>query len=154
MTDANAFHAAAAEFYAADDDTLFEQIGLRQSAMQRDLSVAAQLSPKVTAADGVLSAREDLLNLGRRIYKRVSREVYKILCGDGEDDRRDRDALRDALQLTDVALAAALTPVLISLAVPPPLAPLIAALLVRRVIVPAAGEVCAFWTEQLNEGAA
>ncbi|MEM8993299.1 MAG: hypothetical protein AAGF23_00775 [Acidobacteriota bacterium] len=154
MTDAAAFHSAAEEFYGADEDTLFEQIGLRQSAMQRDLGVAAQLSPQVTADDGVLSAREDLLNLGRRIYRRVSREVHAILCGDDEDDRQDRAALRDALQLTDVALAAALTPVLISLAVPPPLAPLIAALLVRRVIVPAAGEVCDFWTEQLEAGAA
>ncbi|REF73516.1 hypothetical protein [Paracoccus versutus] len=60
-----------------------------------------------------------------------------------------RDALRDTLNLSETALTGTLSAALIGIGCPPFLAPLIAAIVVRRGINPAYQETCRIWDESL-----
>lgn len=137
----------------ADDLTLLEQLGLRGKAVQMGSPEALRYDPVLVHDSEVMGPLDDLRELGRRLLARWSRELYTVVCGNAQVDQKDRESLLKALGLGDLAVAGALTAVLVtSFAVPAAIATVVAALLVKRVIDPGGETVCQFWGEQLNKG--
>jgi len=133
----------------ADEAELFEKAGIRLRAIERDPSLAASFDPPAVYGEAQMGTLDDVRNLGRRIFKRWNREAHNLMCGADPDDAQGRKQLRDALGLGDVAFAAALTSVLISVGLAPAIATVVAALAVKRFFAPAADEICKAWTESL-----
>lgn len=121
-----------------DEGVLLAQIGRIQAEARGD---ALELG-----AEGLAN---DLRELGSRVLDRFQRELYRLLCEDGPAGNADRQSLRDALALGDAAVVGALTGALVMLGCPPPAAPLVAALVVKRGINPVWQETCAWWGERL-----
>lgn len=86
--------------------------------------------------------------LGRRIYRRLQREVFSLLCGSDPEDDADRRALGIEGATVASAVAAALTA---GLGVGPQAAAIAAALILRRIARPSLQEVCARWREHLGD---
>lgn len=86
--------------------------------------------------------------VGRRILRRLNRELHGLICGDGDDDREDREKLRGALGLDDAAIAGTLVQILVSsFGLMPAVATVVAALLIKRVLRPSLEEMCEVWGE-------
>lgn len=132
------------------EETLFVELGRRIQILDQSPAAAAAFAMPLseTAEEGVLDA---LGAVGRRVFRRLHRELHGLLCGDAAEDEADRDKLRKALGLGEAAVVAAISAVLIgSLGVAPLVAPVIAAIIYRRGLEPTVEELCALWTEALE----
>ena len=137
----------------ADDLTLIEKLGLRGKAVQIGTPDAVRYDPVLVHDAGVMGPLDDLRELGRRLLARWSRELFKVMCGDAQADQKDRESLLKSIGLGDIAVASAITAVLVSsFAVAPAVATVIAALVVKRIIGPAGEEACKVWAEKLPKG--
>jgi hypothetical protein len=125
------------------DDELLELIGRETHAS------LAQYEEPLSDALG-FSIQENVKQLGRRVYKRLNKELHSLVCGQSAEDDADRKLIFQAIGKNDLILGAALASALISLGAAPLVATPIAVLVVRKVIRPAGEELCAFWSEQLN----
>lgn len=136
----------------ADEDTLHEQLGLRIRATASREQGVLEDNPTLIHDTQVMGPLDDLRELGRRVLRRWNRELYRVACGDETAAGEDRERIRDALNVGDVALGAAIASVLIgSFGVAPAVATVVGALVVKRLGVPAADELCKFWQENLAE---
>lgn len=132
------------------DDELIEQIGVTARATADHAEYAGAYDPGIPEGAVGLSM-EDLREVGRRIFARIERQVFDVFCGTSESDEEDRRKITEALGLGEAAMAAALVYFMTStLAIAPAIATLIAALLVRRIFLPAGQEVCTFWSEKIS----
>ncbi|MEL6768072.1 MAG: SGNH/GDSL hydrolase family protein [Pseudomonadota bacterium] len=147
--------AAAAERMAAtmSDDMLVAEIGRRATLTSVDPSRAVALEASVSEA--ALEGVGDFFHrIGKRLLKRLHRELYQLLCGDGDEDKEDRKALGDALNLGPAAVAAALVQLLtVSFGLAPAVATVVAAVLMKRVLGPTIEETCAVWGDLFTEDA-
>lgn len=133
-----------------DENTLLEQLGIRAKATQQGQSNGMGYTAEPTYDAQVMGVMDDVRTLGRRLLNRWNLELYKVMCGSESGDKQDRESLLKAIGATDVALAAAMTAVLVSsFAVAPAVATVIAALVVKRVIGPTGDVFCKMWAEQL-----
>jgi len=134
----------------SDEEQLLNQLGLRAAAASRDFQKSAELHPKITAEEVVaMDLKGDLKSLGRRLVRRWNRSAYDVVCGDDPDDTQAREGVKNALGLGDAAAIGALTAALIGIGMMPALAPVLAAILVKKFFNPAYGEFCGFWKEKL-----
>ncbi len=136
----------------ADDDTLFEQLGMRVKATaSREVGVI-EYNPTLVHDAHVMGPLDDLRELGRRVLRRWNRELYRVACGGESEDGKDRESILKALGIGDVALGGAIAAVLIgSFGVAPAVATVVGALIVKRLGAPAADEICKFWSESIAE---
>ena len=133
-----------------DDLTLLEKLGMRGKAVQIGTPSAVGYDPVLVHDAGVMGPLDDLRELGRRLVGRWNRELFKVMCGDDKADQKDRESLLQSIGLGDVAIASAVTAVLVSsFAVAPAIAIVIAALVVKRIISPGGAVACEFWAEKL-----
>jgi hypothetical protein len=134
----------------SDEDQLYEQLGIRSSAMTRDLSVAGALQPQIAHDVAAMGMMEDVRDLGKRIFKRWNREAHKLICGGEDLDKKDREALANAFGLGDAAVAGVVASLLITqFGLAPAIATVVAALVIKRFFRPAYDEFCDFWKEKL-----
>lgn len=153
MPNAETLNPVLADLMAADENTLLEQLGMRSKAVTAGVVDAMGYTATPVYEVALMGPLDDLRTLGRRLLARWNRELYKVMCGSDKGDASDRESLFKALGLGDVAVAAAITAVLVSsFAMAPAIATVVAALVVKRIVVPAGGEICAFWGEQLPKG--
>ena len=138
------------DLLAADDDTLLEKLGMGLSANIAQQPEALQYAPQFTYDVAVMGPMDDLRSLGRRVLSRWSRELFKVMCGDAASDQKDRESLLKAIGVSDVAIGAALTAMLVTWGLAAAIAAVIAALVVKRIISPAGDEACKFWGEKLG----
>lgn len=135
----------------SDEDALLAQLGIRAKAVQIGRLDAMDYAATPTYEGVVMGPMSDLVTLGRRILDRWNRELYKVMCGGDPDDKEDRESLLKSVGLSDVAVAAAMSSVLIgSFAVAPAVATIIAALVVKRLLIPGGAVACEFWKERLQ----
>jgi len=84
--------------------------------------------------------------MGKRILRRLERELQALLCGSSEEDENDRNDLgigRDSV-------IGAITLALVSdLGVAPAIAAIVAAIIMRRLAEPSMDEACKYWAEKL-----
>lgn len=136
----------------ADEHTLFEQLGMRERAAKEGSERASHFNPIFVHDVKEMGPLDDLRDLGRRLLRRWTRELYTVACGSAEKDKADRESIIKSLGLGDIAVGGAITAVLIgTFAVTPAVATVIAALIVKRIIEPAGETVCEFWGEKLAE---
>jgi hypothetical protein len=130
---------------------ILETLGARSIAIWEKPEVAGSYEPVVPVAQ-IEAVGETLQELGRRIVRRLSRELYKLLCGTDPEDSSDRKKLADVLGLGEAAVAGALTGILVTgFGVAPAIATLVAVLIAKRIIAPTLDEFCKFWGEQLPQ---
>lgn len=134
----------------SDVDQLTEQLGMRIAVATRDFAKAAELYPKNVAADVLtMGIKDDLKELGKRVVRRWERSAYEIMCDADPDDTKARNDLKSALGLGEAAAIGALSTALIGIGLMPALAPVLAAILVKKFFNPAYGEFCAYWKTKL-----
>ncbi|MCQ0970223.1 hypothetical protein MLD63_07290 [Paracoccus sp. TK19116] len=130
------------------EDRLLDELGRRQTILELDPGAADTLSLELTTG-GVEGVGDVFRKLGGRVLARQQRELYALLCGDDPATKGEREKLRGALNLSDTALTGALAAAMIAVGCPPFVAPLIAAVIVRRGIYPAYEETCRLWGESI-----
>jgi hypothetical protein len=133
-----------------DDDSLIKEIAMRAIATSTDPSVAGTYNPEVTYDFEDAGLIDDLLQIGERIFNRVQGQLHAVVCGKEMEDEDDRNKILGQIGLDDAAIGGAIVAVLVStLAVNPAVAIVVAALIVRRVIKPAARAgretICEIW---------
>lgn len=136
----------------ADERQLYEQLGIREQAIQTDPEKSNFLDPQVIYNPALMGGKEDVLELGKNIFNGWAVEAYKLTCGSEDEDLEDRKKLITATGVSEVAIASALASLLIAqLAVPAAIAPVIAAIAVKRFFRPAYGEFCKVWKKNLPQ---
>lgn len=134
----------------SDETQLYETLGIREKAIELNPEKGNSIDPQVTYNQAQMGAKEDVLELGRNIFDRWALETYKLACGAEDSDLEDRKSLVTASGVSEVAIASAITGLLITqLAVPAALAPVIAAIAVKRFFRPAYEEFCQVWKKRL-----
>jgi len=127
-------------------------VGILDQAIQAEPEKASSLEPQVIYSQAQMGAKEEVLELGKNIFDRWAVEAYKLACGSEDEDLEDRKQLITATGVSEVAIASAIAGLLISqLAVPAALAPVIAAIAVKRFFRPAYGEFCKIWKKNLPQ---
>ena len=134
-----------------DESALIELLGIRAKLIQSDNSIAGDLSPKATYDAKFMGPLDDIKALGLRILNRWNRELFSIVCGSSNDDKEDRNKILNALTLGEGAAIAALIPVLVGLGLAPPLAAVLAAIIVKRFLGTAMDTICDAWGQQFKK---
>jgi hypothetical protein len=141
----------ASDYLEYDEESLLLLIGQRASLAPTKPGAAVLPTKDFQVEYPHLGFGDDMVALGKRIARRVAKELHAVVCGDDPDDAEDRAKLRSALQLTDEALAAAVAAVLAGpLGLGGAIAGALAALFVKRLLKPAGEEVCKEWAERLE----
>lgn len=136
----------------AEEDQLYERLGILDQAIQKDPEKKKFFDPEVTYNQAQMGAKEDVLNLGKSIYDRYAVEAYKLAC-DADDE--DRKKLIAASGMSEVAIGGILAGLLISqLAVPAAFAPIIATIVVKRFFRPVYEDFCKVWKKNLPQDSA
>jgi hypothetical protein len=133
----------------ADEDTLYEQLGIRATAFADAPQLAGEFAPVVSYDAVVMGPLDTVRELGKRIFDRWNREAYGLVCGGGGDSK-DRDALLDSIGVGQTAFAALLASIIVTtFGLAPAIAAVIAAIVVKRFFRPAYEEFCGVWKEKL-----
>jgi len=143
----------AVSYLGYDEANLEEEIGQRLSVAA--LEPEAGIVPPGRFSSNVrdLAMGAEARALGLRLFKRMSKELHKVFCGDDPDDAADRAMLREALKIGDKALVAAIAAFLAGpLGIGAAVAAAVAALVLKRIFKPAGQEICSFWEEKLASG--
>ena len=130
---------------------LQDLLARRALAIGTDESLAGSFQPKFHYDVKTMgTAEENLREYGEQLFNRLNKSCYDLICGQGSSDSSQRSQVLSAFHLTPADLASALTVLLIThLAVAPPLAVVIASLIVTRVGTAAHGALCDVWSKNL-----
>lgn len=146
-------HSAVEMLLKADEDQLFEQIGIRAKAIAEDPLKGSSFEPQVTYNQAQMGAKEDVLEFGKRLFFRWNQEAYRLICGSEPADEQDRKDLIDAFGVSDVAVAAALSTLLVThLGLAPAIAAVVASLIIKRFFRPVHENFCQLWKKNLSNG--
>jgi hypothetical protein len=89
--------------------------------------------------------------LGKRIFGRCSRAAHDFCCSSGADDKKLRDQMLNAIFSKDSGGVALLAGGLVAaFGLSPAIAAVVAALLVKIIVAPAAEELCSTWGATLK----
>jgi len=147
-------------------ESLYYEIGRRAVIARKNPQLAAD--PELPQLETVTrESLAEVLAIGQRLFARLERSVYELICADSVADAADRDtiqqSLRDAARLGTDQLIERLTDVLVTgLGVISPIAAVVAKIIVTKVLEPAlsdtkasAGKMiecaCKSWTGELNK---
>jgi len=89
----------------------------------------------------------ELQKLGKRILRRLERELHALLCGVTDVDEDDRNDLGIGRESVIGAITLALTA---GLGVAPAIAAIVAAIIMRRLAEPTIDEVCNYWFDKFT----
>lgn len=134
----------------SNEEQLLETLGLRAAIVTDNLSLSAETSPKIVAETlTAMGIQDDFKDLGRRILRRWERTAFELVCGKDPEDAKSRTELRNALGAGEAAAIGVLTAVLISAGLMAALAPVVAAILVKKFFNSAYDVFCQYWQEKL-----
>lgn len=139
-------------YLSYDEETLESELGLRLKANADAPSLANASVDKFQMDAANLGLADDFSELGSRLWRRLQRELYHVICGADPGDNDDRAKIKEALGIdTDDAIVAAIAGVLASsFGLAPAIAGLVAALVLKRLIKPSGEELCIFWKGKLQ----
>ncbi len=139
--------AAAQSYNEYDEDALLVILGKQEFAINKDYSLAAdpKFDPEYDSTH--MGLIDDLKGIGARIANRWNKELYKLVCGSGDDEERKQ--LLDALNMSEAAAIGVVASLLLAIAPAAVAAPL-AALLVKTFLMPAKDELCEAWAEAVK----
>ncbi|WP_145108055.1 hypothetical protein [Cereibacter sediminicola] len=138
---------AAATLLDAEEEALVAEIGRRQALFEVDPSVGGTLALELPVALPE-TVQLPFRDLGLAVVTRLERELHTLMCT--EAGQGDREALQQALGLPQAGLVGAMTAALMGLGCPAFVAPLVAAVIVKRGVAPAWDETCRIWSLRLE----
>jgi hypothetical protein len=119
-----------------DEDTLFEQLGIRAKAIQKNPELSSSFEPMVRYDQAGMGGLDDVRSYGKRLFRRCSAEGYQLFCGDDPEDEEDRKDLAEAFGVSERKVAAFVAAALVAqLGLAPAIAAIIAALLIKRFLI-------------------
>jgi hypothetical protein len=142
--------AAAEELGATkDEDALELMLGMIEKESKENPALADDLGfrPEYGPQMGLI---DNLKSLGRKIATTWSRQLHAIVCGEADQDSKDREKILTALNMGEAAVIGAVAAALIGLSLPAALAAAAAPLIVKRFIWPAKDVLCEGWKESLG----
>jgi hypothetical protein len=135
----------------AEEDQLYEELGIRAKAMGQDPTVSGSFDPEVTYEAAQMGLKEDVLEFGQRLFRRWNAQAYELVCGAEAGQQQERSQLMNAFGVSDVAVAAVISSLLVSsVGLAPAIAAVVAALVVKRFFRPAYEEFCVTWKKSLE----
>ncbi len=144
---------AVEQLLKADEQQLYEQLGIRARAVAEDPAIGSSFRPEVTYDQAQMGLKEDVQEFGRRLFRRWQTEAFKLVCGKDPGDEQERTKLMEAFGLGEVAIASTLAALLVTyLGILPALAGVIAAVLIKRFSRPGYEEFCNVWDKSLSAG--
>ena len=143
-------NAALEALLAADEDTLIAELGRREAILSISPEAAGTMSLDLAGprTEVIFSSFREL---GVKLLARMQNELHDLLCGAATGVEGERQKLEQALGLTEAAMIGALTTTLMAISCPPFLAPLVAAVIVKKGINPSWEETCKFWGANLGK---
>jgi hypothetical protein len=136
----------------SDEGQLYEQLGIRAKAIAEDPTKSSSFEPEVIYDQAEMGLKEDVQEFGQRLFRRWNLEAHKLMCGSDPDAQKDREDLANAFGISDVAVAAALSALLVTyLGLAPAIAAVVAALAIKRFFRPAYEEFCVVWAKSLSQ---
>ena len=133
-----------------DEQQLYEQLGIRARAIEKDPTKASAFEPQITYDQNHMGIKEDVYEFGENLFRRWNIEAYNLICGSDLEDQIDREGLVEAFKIDKVSVGAALSALLATqLGLSPALAAVAAALLIKRFFNPAYEEFCILWEKHL-----
>jgi hypothetical protein len=136
----------------ADEDQLYEQLGIRAQAMAQDVAKSASFEPEVTYDAAQMGLKEDLKDFGQRLFKRWNAEAFKLVCSTDAQDEQFRGQILNAFSVSDAAVAALLASLLVTnLGMAPAIAAVVATLIIKRFFRPVYDEFCVTWKKSLAD---
>jgi hypothetical protein len=134
----------------SDVDQLLEQLGMRTAVVTSHLEKSGELNPKITSSDvTAMGIKDDLRELGEKILKRWERSAFDIMCGSDANDLKARNEIKGAIGLGEAAVIGVLSTGLIGIGLMPALAPVVAAIVVKKFFNPAYEVFCETWKKRL-----
>lgn len=134
----------------AEEKQLYEKLGIFEKAKEANPKIQDSINPLVTYNQAKMGPKEDVLELGKNVFNRWAVEAYKLACGFEDVDLEERKKLITATGVSEVAIASGIASLLVAeLAVPAALAPVIAAIVVRRFFRPTYEEFCRIWKKNI-----
>lgn len=145
---------AVEQLLQASESQLLEQLGIRSRAIERDPAVAGSFAPAVVYDGAQMGLKDEVLQLGKRIFRRWNAEAYSLVCGGGDAEADDRRSLLREAGADPALAAAALAGVLVANAgLAPALAAVVAAIAIRRFFRPVYEEFCQSWAQSVERPA-
>ncbi len=135
----------------SDEEQLYEKLGIIAKAIEKDPSKSGSFEPKVTYDMKIMGPKEDVMELGQKIFNRWIVEAYKLVCGSDKEGKKDREDLMKAIGLkNEEMIAAALAALLVAqMGLAPAFAAVIAVIILKRFFRPAHEEFCLVWKKNL-----
>jgi hypothetical protein len=135
-----------------DETQLYEQLGIRAKAIAEDPGKGSSFEPDVTYDETKMGLKEDVLNFGKKLFKRWNEQAYKIMCGTDPEDQKDREELKKAFNVSEVSVAATLSALLVTnFGLAAAVAAVIAAIVIKRFFRPSYEEFCKFWKSKIGD---
>jgi len=142
---------AVKDLLESDQNQLYEQLAMRVKAIEQEPEKSGQFDLDVEYGGAVMGLKDDLLEFGRKIFERWNASAYQIVCGSEAEDTKDRKRLVDSIGISETAMAATLSGMLVSsFGLAPAIAAVLAALVVKRFGRPVYEEFCKAWSANLT----
>lgn len=133
------------------NNKLFGELGRRVTIIEADLERSGDLKMQEGATPEGFS--DIFVDLGKQLFSRVEREIYKILCEDDAENASDRAIIREVISLDDDGLKAVIVGILTTtLGLSSAIAVVATGLIMRLVIKPTTEITCASWKDRLVKG--
>ena len=136
----------------SDETQLYEQLGMRAKAIEQNPSKAGLFDPEVTYDYPEMGLKDDIYELGQRLFRRWNREAYSLVCGSETKDTKERENLTKAIGVTDAAVAAVLSGMLVTtFGLGTSDCSSVAAIEIKRFCRPSYEETCQVWKKHIAE---
>lgn len=143
---------AAQQLYAEKDAAALElELGKRARAVEQNPKLAGDSSLSVQYDTETMGPLDDIKRLGRRILKRWNRSLHGLVCPQDGEETEEGKQLKEALNLGEAAVIAAVASVLLGFGVGGAIVAPLASVLVKQFIWPAKDELCGAWGEAIAD---
>jgi hypothetical protein len=143
---------AVEELLGEEPETLYAELESRRRLISLDPSQAGSFQPEgnpFESSEEIPAAQ--LREFGRRFFARVSEDMYKLVCGDAEENRSERHAIVEAMGGGNTTFAAVLAALLVSnFGWAPALAAVLSALTVKLFFNNAYAVACDLWKQSIK----
>jgi hypothetical protein len=135
----------------ANETQLYEQLGMRVKTIELEPEKAGTFDLDVAYTGAAMGPKDDLVELGQKIFKRWNTAAFNLVCSSETDDADDRKKLVDAFNIGETALATVLSGLLVSsFGLAPAIAAVIAAIAIKRFGNPVYEEFCKAWKKHVT----
>lgn len=134
-----------------DEEQLYAELAVRKNLVENDPANAGSFNLQATHDEtSMMGARDVLVELGQRLFRRWSVEAHNVVCGSGAADDEDRKKIAEAFGVDQMMAGAAVAAFLVSsFGMAPAIAAVVAALAMRRFFRPGYEEFCKVWKKHL-----